>query len=137
MEYDCHIFLKYLVFQRKNLGSRFKTLDFDRNSRYFESEILKYQVFHTLNSKYQVFRAKYLVFRKLGISTKQPVPRRLLCPLVVFVCCKCLDCNYVTKRWIKKIVVNSNSNYDVLIINYYVMIILIILRIPSILLFTL
>ena len=38
---------------------------------------------------------------------------------------------------LKKIEVNSNSNYDVLIINYYVMIILIILRILSILLFTL
>ena len=45
----------------------------------------------------------------------------------------------VTKRQgagFKKIAVNSNSNY-VVIINYYVMIILIILRIPSILLFTL
>ena len=45
----------------------------------------------------------------------------------------------VTKRQgagFKKIAVNSNSNY-VVIINYYVMIILIILRIPFILLFTL
>ena len=45
----------------------------------------------------------------------------------------------VTKRQgagFKKIAVNSNSNY-VVIINYYVMIILIILRIPSILLFIL
>ena len=41
----------------------------------------------------------------------------------------------VTKRrsvGLKKIAVNSNSKYDVVIINYYVMIILIILRIPSV-----
>ena len=46
----------------------------------------------------------------------------------------------VTKRrsvGLKKIAVNSNSKYDVVIINYYVMIILIILRIPFILLSTL
>ena len=49
MEYDCHIFSKYLVFQMKNLVFqpkylvfRSKTLDFDRTTRYFESEILKY-----------------------------------------------------------------------------------------------
>ena len=49
MEYDCHIFSKYLVFQMKNLVFqtkylvfRSKTLDFDQNTRYFESEILKY-----------------------------------------------------------------------------------------------
>ena len=49
MEYDCHIFSIYLVFQMKNLVFqskylvfRSKTLDFDRNTRYFESEILKY-----------------------------------------------------------------------------------------------
>ena len=41
------------------------------------------------------------------------------------------------KHGIKKITLNSNSDYDVFIINYYVMIILIILQIPSILLFTL
>ena len=35
MEHDCHMFQsKYLVF-------RLKTLDFDPNTRYFESEILK------------------------------------------------------------------------------------------------
>ena len=58
-------------------------------------------------------------------------------PLGCFCLLQMLDCNYGTKRWIKKIAVNSNSNYDVVIINYYVMIILIIPRIPSILLFTL
>ena len=142
MEYDCHIFSNYLVFQMKNLVFqseylvfRSKPLDFGRNTRYFESGISKYQVFHTLNLKYQVFRAKYAVFRKLGISNIQLVPRRLLCPLVVFVCCKCLECNEETKRGIEKIAINSNSNYDFIIINYRVMIILIILQIPSILLF--
>ena len=78
MEYDCHIFSKYLIFQMKNLVFqmknpvfqpkylvfRSKTLDFDRNTRYFNSKTLKYQVFHNLNLKYQVFRAKHLVFRK-------------------------------------------------------------------------
>ena len=35
----------------KNLGFQFrrKTLDFDRNTRYFKSNILKYSVFHILN----------------------------------------------------------------------------------------
>ena len=49
MEYNCHIFSKYLVFQMKNLVFQskylvfqWKTLDFDQNTRYFESEILKY-----------------------------------------------------------------------------------------------
>ena len=32
--------------------------------RYFESDILKYQVLCILNLKYQVFRMKYLVFQK-------------------------------------------------------------------------
>ena len=45
----------------------------DRNTRFLESKISKYQVFHTLNLKYQVFRAKYPVFQKLGTSTKKPV----------------------------------------------------------------
>ena len=88
--YSCGIrlshFLKYLVFQMKHQC-------FDRKTRYLKSKILKYQVLHTLNLKYQVFRAKYLVFRKLGISTKKPVRRRYLCPTVVFVCSICLDCN--------------------------------------------
>ena len=71
MEYDCHIFSNYLVFQMKNLVFqaeylvfRSKPLDFDRTTRYFESEISNYQVFHTLNLKYYVFRAKYLLFQK-------------------------------------------------------------------------
>ena len=47
LEYDCHIFLKYLVCQMKNLVFQsncllFRTLDFDRNTRCFKSEILKY-----------------------------------------------------------------------------------------------
>ena len=52
MEYDCYIFSKYLVFQMEDLVFRSKNLDFDRNARYFESEISKYQVFYTLNLKY-------------------------------------------------------------------------------------
>ena len=37
----------------------------------------------------------------------------------------------------QKLAINSNYNYNIVIINCYVMIILIILQIPSILLFTL
>ena len=98
MECDCHIFSKYLVFQMKNpvfqlkcLVFQSKNLDFDQNTKYLETEILKYQVFHAQNFKYQVFQAKYLVFQKRGIL--KLVPRKLLCPLVIFVCCKCLDYN--------------------------------------------
>ena len=69
MEYNCHIFLKYLVFQMKNLVFQLKTQHFSLR----------------LNSRYQEnYYAR---------------------PLVVFVCCKCLDCNKETKRQIKK---NSN-----------------------------
>ena len=71
MEYHCHISSKYLVFQMKNLAfhSKYliflsKTLDFDRNTKYFKSEVLKYQVFHILNWKYQVFPVKDLAFQK-------------------------------------------------------------------------
>ena len=86
MEYNCHIFSKYLVFQMKDLVFqskylvfRLETLDLDRSTRYFESEISKYQVFHTLNSKYQVFRAKGLVFKK---GVKSPVISGFyVCPL--------------------------------------------------------
>ena len=50
MEYDYHIFSKYLVFQMKNLVFqskylvfRSKALDIDRNTRYFENfEILSF-----------------------------------------------------------------------------------------------
>ena len=52
MEYDCHIFLKYLVFQMKNLVFEIKNLvfwsegplDFDRKTWYFKSkfEILSF-----------------------------------------------------------------------------------------------
>ena len=44
--------LKNLVFQSKYLVFRSKTLDFDRNTRYLDSKILKYYVFHTMNLKY-------------------------------------------------------------------------------------
>ena len=71
MEYHCHISSKYLVFQMQNLAfhSKYliflsKTLDFDRNTKYFKSEVLKYQVFHILNWKYQVFPVKDLAFQK-------------------------------------------------------------------------
>ena len=130
MEYDRYTFLKYLVFQMKNLVFRLKTLDFDRNSRYFKSEILKYQVFQTLNSKYQYF--ENLKFRlNSWYREYYYVPWLFLFVANVWT---------ATKRrsvGLKKIAVNSNSKYDIVIINYYVMIILIILRIPSILLFTL
>ena len=62
MEYDCHIFSKYLVFQMKDLVFqskylvfRLETLDFDRNTRYFESEIPAFS---------------HLEFEILGISSK-------------------------------------------------------------------
>ena len=49
MEYDCHIFAKYLVFQMKNLvfqleylAFRLKTLDFKQNTRHFEWEMLMF-----------------------------------------------------------------------------------------------
>ena len=56
MEYDCLTFSKDLVFQMRNLVFqskyvvlRSKILDFDRNTGYFESEILKYKILHTMN----------------------------------------------------------------------------------------
>ena len=48
MEFDCCIFhLKYLAFQ-------LKTLDFDQNTRYFESEILKY-IFSFSHLEFEIF----------------------------------------------------------------------------------
>ena len=35
MEYGCHVFWMYLVFQIKNLVFKWKTLDFSRTARYF------------------------------------------------------------------------------------------------------
>ena len=61
LECDCHILvfqIKSLAFQSKYLVFLSKTLDFDQNTRYFESEILKSQIFHTLNLKYYVFLTK-------------------------------------------------------------------------------
>ena len=40
MKDDCHIFLKYLVFQIKKLVLRSEALSFDRKIRYFRFEIL-------------------------------------------------------------------------------------------------
>ena len=65
------------------------------------------------------------------------MPGKLSHPLVVFAGCKCLDCNKEANRRIKKIATISNSYYYVVIISYYDLIILIILRITSILQFTL
>ena len=50
--------MKNLVFQSKYLLFRSKTLNFDRNTRYFESEILKYFL--------------HLEFEMLGISNEIP-----------------------------------------------------------------
>ena len=72
MEYDCHIFLKYLVFQMKNLVFQSNTLDFARNIQ-------------------------------ISISISMLVPNVWT----------------VTKRrsaGLKKITINSNSNYDVVIL---------------------
>ena len=67
MEYDCHIFSKYLVFQMKNLVLqskylvfRLKTLDFDRNTRNFESE--NFEILGFSHLEFDIFRAKYPVF---------------------------------------------------------------------------
>ena len=82
MKYDCHIFSIFSIcffeipsisnekpsISIEILGILIENLDFDRNSRYFEPEILKDQVFHTLNLKYQVFRAKYQVFQIQGVK---------------------------------------------------------------------
>ena len=48
----------------KNLILRLKTLVLDRQTWYFNSNILKYLLFHTLNLKCWVIREKYRVFRK-------------------------------------------------------------------------
>ena len=41
MECDCHIFLKYLVFQTKSLVFRLEISDFDRTTRYFKSRFFE------------------------------------------------------------------------------------------------
>ena len=48
--------MEKLVFQAKYLVCRSKTLDFDRNTRYFKSEFFTCQVFHLLNLKYYYFK---------------------------------------------------------------------------------
>ena len=82
MEYDCHNFYEISSISNEKPSISIKIQKskqyFDQNLgfrwkyQYFESEILKYLVFHNLNLEYQVFRAKYLVFRKFRILTKQP-----------------------------------------------------------------
>ena len=125
--------MKNLVFQSKYLVFRLKTLDFDRNTRFFEPEILKYQIFQ----KATYFERNYQYFENLEFRLNSQYRENYFVPwLFLFVA----NVWTVTKRrsaGLKIIAINSNSNYDVVIINYYVMMILIILRIPSILLFTL
>ena len=125
--------MKNLVFQSKYLVFRLKTLDFDRNTRFFEPEILKYQIFQ----KSTYFERNTQYFENLEFRLNSQYRENYFVPwLFLFVA----NVWTVTKRrsaGLKSIVINSNSNCDVAIINYYVMMILIILRIPSILLFTL
>ena len=125
--------MKNLVFQSKYLVFRLKTLDFDRNTRFFEPEILKYQIFQ--KSTYFERNTQYI--ENLEFRLNSQYRENYFVPwLFLFVA----NVWTVTKRrsaGFKNIVINSNSNYDVAIINYYVMMILVILRIPSILLFTL
>ena len=125
--------MKNLVFQSKYLVFRLKTLAFDRNTRFFEPEILKYQIFQ----KATYFERNYQYFENLEFRLNSQYRENYFVPwLFLFVA----NVWTVTKRrsaGLKNIVINSNSNCDVAIINYYVMMILIILRIPSILLFTL
>ena len=77
MEYDCYNLyeISSISNEKPSISIKIpsisiKTLDFDGNTRYFESEILKYLVFYNLNLEHYVFRAKYLVFRKFRILTK-------------------------------------------------------------------
>ena len=125
--------MKNLVFQSKYLVFRLKTLDSDRNTRFFEHEILKYQIFQ--KSTYFERNTQYI--ENLEFRLNSQYRENYFVPwLFLFVA----NVWTVTKRrsaGLKNIVINSNSNYDVAIINYYVMMILIILRIQSILLFTL
>ena len=125
--------MKNLVFQSKYLVFRLKTLDFDQNTRFFEPEILKYQIFQ----KSTYFERNTQYFENLEFRLNSQYRENYFVPwLFLFVA----NVWTVTKRrsaGLKNIVINSNSNYDVAIINYYVMMILIIVRIPSILLFTL
>ena len=97
MEYDCHIFSKYLVFQMKNLVFQSKYLD--RNTRYFESKISKYQVCNTLNLKYQVFRAKYLLF-----------PNR--CGIPGFQWILCMSSSMSFMYYIDMFTISSNCSYN-------------------------
>ena len=104
MEYDCHIFLKYLVFRMKS------SFSIEISSTPIENLgfPLKYQVFPIRNLEILGFSGlKFEILgeiltisseipstSKLRISTKQPGPKRFLYLLVVFVCFLALHSNF-------------------------------------------
>ena len=55
VEYDCHLFLKYLVFQKKNLVFRSETLYFDRKTLYFKS---KFEALGFLHIEFEISISK-------------------------------------------------------------------------------
>ena len=58
MKYDCHIFLKYAVFQMKILVIQSKNENFDRNTRYFKIK------------KFEILGFLYIESKILGISSE-------------------------------------------------------------------
>ena len=127
MEYNCYISSKYLVFQSKYLVKPWISIEILGisnqkfwNTRFFTPWIWNTRYFENLefrlNSRNQ--EDYYVPWLFLFVANVWTVTKR-------------------RSAGFKNIVINSNSNYDVAIINYYVMMILVILRIPFILLFTL
>ena len=55
VECDCHLFLKYLVFQKKNLVFRSETLNFDPKTLYFKS---KFEVLGFLHTEFEISISK-------------------------------------------------------------------------------
>ena len=125
MEYDCHIFLKYLAFQMKKLLFRSKTLDVDKNTWYLKLK----------NLRYWIFERNTWFFGNLEFQPKS----------------WCRDDNHV--RWLLsffpyvwpvtktqnvvfkiKLITKFNSNYDIITTNCNIIIILITLQMPSVIL---
>ena len=70
MEYDCHIFLKYLVCQMKNLVLQCK-------SYYFEPWIL-IEILGVSNRNSEILGFSHLELEILGISSETPsIPKKM------------------------------------------------------------
>ena len=134
MEYNCYISSKYLVFQMKDLVFQ---------SKYLVKPWISIEILGISNQKFWntrfftpwIWNTRYFENLEFRLSSRNQedyyVPWLFLFVTNVWT---------VTKRQspeFKKNAIDSNSNCDVLIINKYVMMILIILRITSIPLFTL